>query len=346
MTLTARPLRGQTRRKARLAPAWVVVIAAAALLVAVVLSLAIGVRDVPLESVVQALKVGDTDDMNQAAVLARIPTTLTGIVVGAALGVGGALMQGMARNPLADPGLLGVNAGASLFVVLGMSVLGLQSPLAIVWCALLGAAIAVVLGYGAAAASPSGATPVTLALAGAAVSAIAGSVIAGILITDESTLDSFRFWQLGSLTAGSVDTIMQLGVFLVAGALVAVACSGGLNALALGDDVARGLGVRVGTIRLLAAISAVLLCGTATAIAGPIGFVGLAVPHAVRLIAGSDYRLVVPLSAFVGAAFLLVCDVIGRVVARPGLLEVGIVTAVVGAPIFILLLQRRKTVGL
>lgn len=343
---TTAPHRGEERRRARLAPVWVVGIAIAAVALAAVLSLTIGVRDVPLASVWAALTVGDTQNIEQAAVLARIPTTVTGLVVGAALGVGGALMQGMARNPLADPGLLGVNAGASLFVVLGMSLLGLEAPLAIVWCALAGAAVAVLVGYGAASASPSGATPVTLALAGAAVAAIAASVISAILITDQSTLESFRFWQIGSLTAGNLGTIAQLSGFLGVGAVVALLCAGGLNGLALGDDVARGLGVRVGLIRTLAALAVVLLCGTATAIAGPIAFVGLAVPHAVRLIAGSDYRVVVPLSALTGAAFLLVCDVVGRLIARPGLIEVGIVTAVIGAPIFILLLQRRKAVGL
>ncbi|WP_125099291.1 FecCD family ABC transporter permease [Leucobacter chromiireducens] len=346
MTRPTAPLRGEARRPARLAPAWVVGIALAAVALAAVLSLTIGVRDVPLAAVWDALTAPNTENIEQAAVLARIPTTVTGLVVGAALGVGGALMQGMARNPLADPGLLGVNAGASLFVVLGMSLLGLEAPLAIVWCALIGAAVAVLVGYGAASASPAGATPVTLALAGAAVAAIAASVISAILITDESTLENFRFWQIGSLTAGNLGTIAQLAGFLGVGAVVALVCASGLNGLALGDDVARGLGIRVGVVRGLAALAAVLLCGTATAIAGPIGFVGLAVPHAVRLIAGSDYRLVVPLSAFVGAAFLLVCDVIGRLIARPGLLEVGIVTAVVGAPIFIVLLQRRTAVGL
>ncbi len=346
MTRTSAPTRVPVRRKARLAPAWAIGIALLAVLLAAALSLAVGVRDVPLASVWAALTVGDTGQIEQAAVLARIPTTVTGLVVGAALGVGGALMQGMARNPLADPGLLGVNAGASLFVVLGMSLLGLEAPLAIVWCALAGAAAAVLVGYGAASASPAGATPVTLALAGAAVAAIAASVISAILITDQSTLESFRFWQIGSLTAGTLDTIAQLAGFLGAGAVIAVLCAGGLNGLALGDDVARGLGIRVGLVRALAAVAVVLLCGTATAIAGPIGFVGLAVPHAVRLVAGSDYRLVVPLSACTGAAFLLVCDVLGRLIARPGLLEVGIVTAVLGAPLFIVLLQRRKTVGL
>lgn len=335
----------EARRRVRLSPTWALVVCLVALLVASGLSLALGARIVPPGAVWDAFlrPDGSTD---QAAVLSRVPTTITGLLVGAALGMGGALMQGMARNPLADPGLLGVNAGASLFVVLGMTLFGWQAPLAIVWCALAGAAVAVVVGYGAAAASPGGATPVTLALAGAAVTAIATAVITGILIVDQSTLESFRFWQVGSLTAASFSTLAQLGGFLTLGAVLAVACSGRLNALALGDDVARGLGVSVGASRLTAVLAVVLLCGTATALAGPIGFVGLAVPHAVRLLVGSDYRWIVPLSAAAGASFLLVCDVIGRILARPGVLEVGIVTGVIGAPVFIALLRRRKAVGL
>ena len=349
MTTTAAPTGsapGQVRRGARLSPGWAVAVCLGVLAVAVLLSLALGARDVPHTTVWDAFARPDAGSTDQAAVLSRVPTTVTGLLVGAALGMGGALMQGMARNPLADPGLLGVNAGASLFVVLGMSLLGWQAPLAIVWCALAGAAAAVIVGYGAATASPGGATPVTLALAGAAVTAIAVAVISGILIVDESTLDSFRFWQLGSLTAATFDGLAQLGGFLTVGAVLALVCSGALNALALGDDVARGLGVKVGAARLGAATATVLLCGTATALAGPIGFVGLAVPHAIRFLAGVDYRWIVPLSATAGAAFLLVCDVIGRLLARPGVLEVGIVTGVVGAPVFIALLRRRRTVGL
>ncbi len=315
--------------------------AALAVLAATALSLAIGTRSVPIDQVLHALTHGDPDGIAELAVRSRIPTTVTGLLVGAALGVGGALMQGISRNALADPGLLGVNAGAAVSVVLAMSIAGLQSPLAIVWFALLGAAVAVAVVFGAAAASPSGANPLTLTLAGAAFTAIALSVVSGVLIVDITTLDSFRFWQLGSLTAASWSTILTLLPFLVAGGVIAVVLSGSLNALALGDDVARSLGQRVGTTRAGCALAVVLLCGTATAMAGPIGFVGLAVPHVARAFAGPDYRWIVPLSALGGAAFLLVADVIGRVVARPSTIEVGIVTAVLGAPVFVALVRRR-----
>ncbi|MBW1637534.1 iron chelate uptake ABC transporter family permease subunit [Microbacterium resistens] len=333
------------RRRARLSPTGALLVCLGGVLVAILLSLTLGARSVPFDTVWESF-VHPDGSTDQAAVLSRVPTTVAGLLVGGALGMGGALMQGMARNPLADPGLLGVNSGAALFVVLGMATFGWQAPLTIVWCALAGAAVALLLGYGAAAASPGGATPVTLALAGAAVTAIATAVITGILIVDESTLDSFRFWQLGSLTAASGSSLAQLGGFLALGAVLSIACSGRLNALALGDDVARGLGVGVGASRLTAVLAVVLLCGTATALAGPIGFVGLAVPHAVRFLVGADYRWLVPLSASAGAVFLLVCDVAGRLLARPGVLEVGIVTGVIGAPVFIALLRRRRAVGL
>jgi iron complex transport system permease protein len=329
----------------RVSPVWWVAGGFIVLLLAVVLSLALGTRVVPLAGVGDALLGVETTTPDAGAVLSRIPTTIAGLVVGAALGIGGALMQGMARNPLADPGLLGVNAGAALFVVIGMSVFGWNQPIAVVWLALLGAAVAVVAGYGAAAASPAGATPVSLALAGAAITAIAFSFLSGIVILDTDTLNAYRFWQVGSLTAATWEDLAQLAAFLVAGLVLAVLATGSLNALALGDDVARGLGVRVGTARVVSIAAVVLLCGTATALVGPIGFVGLAVPHAVRFLVGGDYRWVVPLSALVGGTFLLLCDVIGRVVSRPAMVEVGIVTAVVGAPVFILLLRRGKAVS-
>ncbi len=315
------------------------------LVLAVGLSLAVGTRPVPLAEVVHALTRPDPSSIAEAAVRSRIPTTIAGLLVGAALGMGGALMQGMARNPLADPGLLGVNSGASLFVVLGMAFFGLSAPLQFVWLALAGAAIAMLLGYGAATASPSGATPITLALAGASVTAIASSIISGILIVNTTTLNSFRYWQLGSLTAASPAALVQLSGFLAVGAVIALVAMPWLNALALGDDAARSLGVRVGMTRALSTLATVLLCGTAAALVGPIAFVGLAVPHAVRVLAGTDYRWIVPLSALGGAAFLLVCDVVGRLLTRPSTLEVGIVTAVAGAPVFIALLRWRRTVG-
>jgi len=331
---------GAVRRRPR-GRALGLLVLVAVLGIAVVLSLALGTRDVPVDQVIGALFTPTGDEFAESAVRSRIPTTVTGVLVGAALGLGGALMQGISRNPLADPGLLGVNSGASVAVVLAMAFGLATTPLATLWFAFLGAAAAVAVVYGIAAASRSGATPLTLALAGAAVVAICTSIVSGVLIVDASTLDGFRHWQLGSLTAASGDALAQLAPFVAVGAVLALVLGGALNGLALGDDVAVALGQRVRLTRSLAAASVVLLCGAATALAGPIAFVGLAVPHAVRALVGADYRWVLPLSALAGAALLLVADVVGRLVARPTTLEVGIVTAFIGAPVFIALVRRR-----
>jgi iron complex transport system permease protein len=316
--------------------------AVAVLAVVVFCSLAYGSKPIPLRTVFDAFFAydGSTD---QAIIRSlRLPRTVVGLGVGVALGLAGAVMQGITRNPLADPGLLGVEAGASLAVVVGIYVLGIGSLSGYVWLAFLGAAVASVVVYGLGSAGRGGATPVKLALAGAAVSALLASLTSGILLLDVQTLDQFRFWVVGSLAGRDATVAAQVFPFLVAGAVLALASGRSLNSLALGEDVARSLGQRVGLTRLVAALSIVLLCGGATAAAGPIGFVGLAVPHVARGICGPDHRWILPWSAVLGPTLLLGADVIGRLVARPGELQVGIVTAALGAPLFVLLVRRRR----
>jgi iron complex transport system permease protein len=344
----ARPTstRGRARRRPRSLRTIGLIACALALAAASALSLMLGVRDVPLDLVWHALTSAGAQGIDEAAVLSRVPTTVTGIIVGAALGIGGALMQGVTRNPLADPGLLGINSGAALFVVLGMTFLGVSSALGIVWFAFAGAAVAALVVYAVASAGRRGATPLTLALAGAAVTAAAASLTMGVLLTHTDALDSYRFWQIGSISAASWSTITVLTPFIVVGLVVALLQAPALNALALGDELARGLGHRVGLSRAMTAVAVVLLCGAATAMAGPIAFVGLAVPHAARLLFGADYRWVLPASAFLGGVLLLVADVIGRFLARPSTVEVGVVVAVIGAPVFIALVRRTKAVPL
>ena len=342
-SVDARPARRRAVRIAGIAGCVLALVAASAA------SLVFGVRDVPLNEVWQALA-GPQDvareGMNAAATLSRVPTTVAGILVGAALGIGGALMQGVTRNPLADPGLLGINSGAALFVVFGMTFLGVGSAIGTVWFAFAGAAAAALVVYAVASTGRRGATPLGLTLAGAAVTAAASSLTLGVLLTHVDSLDSYRFWQIGSISAPSWPTIALLTPFIVVGAVLALLQGPALNALALGDDLARGLGHRVGLSRMLAAIAVVLLCGAATAMAGPIAFVGLAVPHAARLIFGADYRWVLPASALLGGVLLLVADVIGRLVARPSTIEVGVVVAVIGAPVLIALVRRTKAAAL
>jgi iron complex transport system permease protein len=272
----------------------------------------------------------------------RLPRTAMGLLVGAALGLAGAVMQGLTRNPLADPGILGVEAGASLAVVVGIHAAGLTTFGAYVWLAFAGAAVASVAVYVLGSLGRGGATPVKLALAGAALSALLGSLTTAVLLTDVATLDQFRFWVVGSLAGRGADVAAGVAPFVAVGALLAFGSARALDTLALGDDVARSLGQRVGLARATAALAVVVLAGAATAAAGPIGFVGLTVPHVARAVCGPDHRWLLPWSAVLAPTLLLAADVLGRLVARPAEVQVGILTAVLGAPFFIALVRRRK----
>ncbi|MDI3213918.1 iron chelate uptake ABC transporter family permease subunit [Arthrobacter sp. AL12] len=309
-------------------------------------SFAIGARGLAPETVWQALTRFDPADGDHAVVHARIPRTVLGLLAGAALGLAGAAMQGVARNPLADPGIIGINAGAALAVVTGIYVFGLSSLTGYIWFAFVGAAAAAVVVYLIASLGRDGATPVKLALAGAALSAGLFSLMNVILVSSRDTLDRFRFWQVGGIAGRDWSVILPGLPFLLLGAVIVLATGRILNNLALGDDIARGLGQRVGLARAIAALGIVLLCGSATALAGPIGFVGLIIPHAVRFLTGPDYRWILPFSLVLAPALLLSADVIGRVVLLPGEVPAGIMTALVGAPAFVWLVRRSKGAGL
>ncbi|MEI4273827.1 iron ABC transporter permease [Klenkia sp. LSe6-5] len=315
--------------------------------VACLLSIAVGSRSIPVGTVWQTLT--DSRAIGDDAVVIRelrIPRTVLGVLVGLALGTAGALMQGHTRNPLGDPGLLGVAAGASAAVVLAIFVLGIGSPSGYVWFAFLGAMLGSVAVFAIGSSGRGGATPVSLALAGAALSALLYALVQAILVTDSSTLDSYRFWVVGSLSGRDSAIAWQVAPFIVAGLVLALANSPALNLLGLGEDVARGLGQNVLVARVVGIAAITLLTGAATAACGPIGFVGLVVPHVARAVTGPDHRWLVPYSALMGVALLLLADVVGRVVTRPGELQVGIVLALVGAPFFIALVRRRKMASL
>jgi len=333
------------RRRRRLLVGFVV---AGAVLVAVsVLSLMVGARTIAPADVLHALSHYAKSDPDSLVVVdSRLPRTLLGLAAGLGLGLAGTLMQGLSRNPLADPGILGVNFGASLAVVVAIAFLGVTSPSGYLWFAFAGSALAAALVYAVSSIGREGGTPVKLALAGAAVSAALGSLITAVMLTSRVSLDQMRFWQVGSLAGRGFGILWQILPTLVVGAAIALALGRLLNGLALGDDVARGLGQRVGVTRVLCGVAIVLLCGSATAAVGPIAFAGLIVPHIARRVVGADYRWILAYSAVVAPALLLACDVIGRVVARPGELQVGVVLAFVGAPVFIALVRRRKLVAL
>lgn len=317
------------------------------LAVAVVASLALGARSVAPAQVLTALVDPDPTLADHTVIRSlRVPRTVIGLLAGAAFAVAGALMQSLTRNPLADPGLLGVNAGASLAVVLAVTVVGVATPAGYVWFALAGSMLAAGLVHLVGTRGRAGGTPTALALAGAALTAGLTSVITMIVVRDQQAFSAYRFWVVGSLATRGSDAVVALVPFLAVGAVAAVASSRALDLLALGDDVARGLGqhVRLGRALVLAAV--VLLAGSATALAGPIVFVGLAVPHLVRRIAAGSHAWLIALAAPTGAALLLVADVVGRLVARPGELEAGLVVAFLGAPVLIGLVQRARLVRL
>lgn len=329
------------RRRPALAGGLLVALVALAL--TVVASLALGTQNMPLGTVADALLRFDPTDTDHLIVRhLRVSRTVAGLLVGVALGLAGAVMQGVARNPLADPGILGVNAGAALFVVFGINVLNITALSGYVWFGFAGALFASVLVYGVSSLGREGATPVKLALAGAATTAALGSVTTAILLSDADAFEQYRFWQVGALSGRDPEILWQAAPFIVLGVVCALVSGRHLNALSLGDDVARSLGQRVGAARLLAASAVVLLCGTATAIAGPIAFVGLVVPHAARVIAGPDYRWILPYSALLAPVLLLVSDIVGRLAARPSEIQVGVITALIGVVPFIVLVRRRK----
>ncbi|MFD0997061.1 iron complex transport system permease protein [Pseudoclavibacter chungangensis] len=328
------------RRPARVRVLWLValVVVVAALCAA---SVAVGSRVVTWDEIVAGLS-GSVDGLGPAAVGKRVARTLLALLVGAALGIAGCVMQGVTRNPLADPGILGVNMGASLAVVTGIAWFGMWTYTAFIWTAILGAAVTAVFVYVVASIGRGGATPLKLALAGAATSAAAASFISAVVLPRGDIAGGVRSWQIGGVGGATFDATAQVVPFLVVGALACLLTTRGLNSLALGDDVAAGLGERVAATRAVASLGAVLLCGAATAVAGPIGFVGLIVPHVCRLLVGVDHRWLVPFSALAGAALVLASDIVGRVVARPDEIDVGIITALLGAPVLIAIVRRRK----
>jgi iron complex transport system permease protein len=324
----------------------VLVLLLALLGLACVASVAVGAKPIPPAEVWSAL-VAPTGSENDIIIRAlRIPRTILGVMVGAALGLAGALMQGHTRNPLAEPGILGVNAGAAFAIVLAIYLLGITSLLGFVWFGFAGALLASVLVFVLGSLGQGGATPVTLALAGIAVTVFLFALVQAMLLLSQETLDVYRFWVVGSLAGRDSAVILQVLPFLVAGLVFALANAPGLNALALGEDVAAALGQSVRLVRLVGVAAITLLAGGAVAAAGPITFLGLVVPHGARYVTGPDHRWVLPYSALLGAIVILIADVIGRVVMRPGELQVGIVLALLGAPFFIALVRRKRLMKL
>ncbi|MFI1291140.1 FecCD family ABC transporter permease [Streptomyces sp. NPDC020792] len=329
-----------TRRGARA----VGLLASVAILLLVALaSIAIGAKELSLAQVWHGL-FQDSGTYGDVVVGERLSRTVLGLLAGSALGLAGAVLQALTRNPLADPGILGINAGASAAVVTAITFLGVTSLSGYVWFAFLGAAAvgALVWFLG----GSRGATPVRLALAGTAIGAALYGYVQAVMIMDGAALGRMRFWTVGSLASATTATVTQVLPFFAVGTVVALLLARPLNAMAMGDDTARALGADLNRTRTLAMLAATVLCGAATAACGPIVFVGLMVPHVVRSFTGPDLRWILPYATVLSPVLLLGADVVGRVVARPAELQVGIVTAIIGGPVFILLVRRRRTAQL
>ncbi|MGP4000600.1 FecCD family ABC transporter permease [Streptomyces sp. 8N706] len=324
----------------RRAPHTVGLVCALLLLLAVLaLSIAVGARPLSLGEVWHALVDSDASAYTVVHEM-RLPRTLLGVLAGAALGLAGGVLQALTRNPLADPGLLGINAGASAAVASAISFLGVTTFEGYVWFAFLGTAVVSVLVY--AVGGGRGATPARLALAGAALNAALTSYVSAVMLLDANSLDRMRFWTVGSLAGAQAGTVVKVAPFVAAGLLLTLALARPLNALALGDDAARALGARPSLVRGLCIVAVTLLSGAATAACGPVVFVGLMVPHLVRALTGPDLRRLLPYCAVLAPVLLLAADVLGRVLARPSELQVGMVTAVLGGPVFLFFVTRRK----
>ncbi|MFD4231584.1 FecCD family ABC transporter permease [Streptomyces sp. NPDC058545] len=310
--------------------------------------MAFGALSVPLDQVWDTLA-GHAPSTRIENVIwsVRVPRTALGLAAGAALGLSGALMQALTRNPLADPGVLGVSAGAAFAIVFSVGVLGLGSVYGYIWFAFAGAMAASVLVYLLGGLGRSGTTPVKLALAGVAITSLLFSLTSAIALTDPDALNRYRFWSAGSLADQGDEVLVRVLPFLAAGAVLALACAPALNSLALGDDVAASLGVRLGLTRIQGVLAVTLLTGGAVAVIGPVVFVGLVVPHIARVLAqyagvGPDHRWLLPLSAVLAPCLLLAADIAGRLLARPTEIPAGILVAFIGGPFFIAMVRRRR----
>lgn len=341
MTATALGVlrRERTRRSVAL------LVGLAALIAVSVLSVMVGARDISPADVWSAVIRPGASHESLVLWESRIPRTITGLIVGPALGVCGALIQAFTRNPLADPGILGVNAGAGFAIALGVGVLGVSRADGYIWFALVGALLATIAVYLIGGAG-GGASPERVTLAGVALTALLGGIATGIELKNRDAFTGLRFWGVGSLAGHGLADTVTIAPFIAVGLILAVVLAKSLNVLALGDDLGRSLGSRVRVTRVATILAVTLLAGGATAIAGPIAFVGLMIPHVVRWFTGPDQRWIIPFSMVAAAILLLASDIVARVVLPSGELRVGIVTALIGAPVLAILVRRRQASGL
>lgn len=312
----------------------------------IMLSLMIGARDVPLHVVWETLIGTSTDSDAETVLSLRIPRTVLGLLVGAGLGVAGALIQAVTRNPLADPGILGVNSGAAFAVAIAVGVFGITSPPAYLWFAFGGALVTTIVVYLIGSAGRGSVSPARITLAGVAIGAVLAGVTSAMVLADPKGFNAMRAWEAGAIADRGWEVIAVAAPYLAVGLVLAMLLGRALNAAALGDDLARALGSSVLRTRTLAIVAVTLLCGTATAMAGPIAFVGLMIPHVARWIVGPDQRWIIAYSMLLAPVLLVSSDILGRVLLRPGEIPVGIVTAFLGAPVLVFLVRTQRASAL
>lgn len=313
------------------------------LLLAFVASIALGTTSIaPLKTLQALIRYDPTDSDQIIIVTTRLPRAMFALTVGASLAMAGAMMQALTRNPLASPGLFGINSGAVLAVVLALTLLPLTSLSQLIWAAFVGAAVAALLVY-VLGSLGGGLTPIRLILAGSALSALFGALTQGVLALDESGLQNVLFWLAGSVAGKDMDTLLQVLPYMLTGGVLALTLAYSLTILSAGEEVARGLGQRTSLVKTLSAVAVVLLAGSAVSAAGAIGFVGLVMPHFARYFAGNDYRWVIPYSAVFGGILLLLADLAARFPVQPGELPLGVVTGLIGMPFFIYIARTEFT---
>lgn len=316
------------------------------LFIAIALSITYGTKSVGLSHVWDAILGRNTDVYEVNIVQTRIPRTIFGIIAGASLSISGVLMQSITRNPIADPSILGVNAGASLFIVAGIAFFNIQSKISYIGLSFVGAMLTALIVYKLASVGYGGPTPIKLAISGSATSIALSSIISLIVMPDSSVMTTYRFWQIGSIGGTNYDDIKLILPITILAIIVSICISGNLNTLLLSEETAIALGLNVNRTRAIAAICGVLLCATTTALAGPISFIGLMVPHFIRMVVGSNHIPLIICSGIYGSSVLIISDVLGRILGRPGELESGIMTALIGAPVFIFIIRKAKVQSL
>ena len=312
-----------------------------ALIICLIYSVTLGAREIALDSILKSFTDFDSSFDHLIIQTVRLPRSLIAIAVGASLSVSGALMQGLTRNPLAETGILGISAGGALAVVGTLFIGGSSSLTVYAGAAFVGAAIAAAVVYGLASLGSGGLTPLNLTIAGAAITAFISSITTAILIVSQQTLEEIRFWLAGSLAGRDFELFLNLFPCMVLGMLLALLLGRQITTMSLGEEIATSLGQQTLVIKLLTAASVVLLAGSSVAIAGPIGFIGLVVPHGVRFFIRTDYRWILPYSAIFGSILLLLSDIAARVLLKPQELPVGVMTALIGAPVFVYLVKSK-----